>query len=302
MKLFSGSSNKPLAEDVARSLGLQLSPIERFVFPDGETRIQIQVPVLGEDTVVIQSTNPPVDSHYLELFLIVDGLKRSGAKSVTVVMPYMGYMRQDHLFRDGEAVSLLVMIKILESLGVDRFISFDFHTIKIPEFFHIPVTHISALPLFAKKIKDNGWDETNAILVSPDMGGIRRVKDIANLLNMPWIATIKSRDLSNGKVTINGIEGNGEQLNGKHALIIDDMISSGSIVESAAYLYQYGIKETYIFVTHPIFSSKAPEVLENSSVREVFVTDGVYIPAERKFSKLSVLSLADQIAKELQKR
>ncbi len=302
MKLFSGSSNVPLAEKVAEKMGLQLSPIERFVFPDGETRIQIQVPVLGEDTVVIQSTNPPVDSHYLELFLIVDGLKRSGAKSVTVVMPYMGYMRQDHLFRDGEAVSLLVMIKILESLGVDRFMSFDFHTIKIPEFFHIPVTHISALPLFAKKIKDNGWDETNSILVSPDMGGVRRVKEIATLLNMPWIATIKSRDLSNGKVTINGIKGNAELVKGKRALVIDDMISSGSIVESVAYLRQYEVNDTYIFVTHPIFSSKAPKVLQESAVKEVFVTDGVFIPEERMFLKLSILSIADQIALELQKR
>ncbi len=153
MKIFSGSSNKPLSEKIAKAIGLQLSPIELFVFPDGERRIKLNDDVVGEDTVVIQSTATPVDQNYTELFFIIDALKRSGARSVTAVIPYLGYQRQDHVFRNGEAVSLQVMIKILESLGVDKVIVLDLHSIKIPEFFHVPIVHLSVLPLFAEEIK-----------------------------------------------------------------------------------------------------------------------------------------------------
>src|SRR5512146_1368105 len=154
MKLFSGSSNKALTENVAKELGIQVSPLEIHVFPDGEKRVQVVGQVIGEKTVVIQPTATPADSNYMELFFIVDALKRSGAEFVKVVVPYMGYQRQDHVFRDGEAVSLEVVIKTLERIGVDSIVSFDLHSIKIPEFFSIPVTHLSALPLFAKKIKE----------------------------------------------------------------------------------------------------------------------------------------------------
>jgi ribose-phosphate pyrophosphokinase len=300
MKIFSGSSNKELAEKIASKLGLKISPIENFVFPDGERRIQIQIPVLGEHCIVVQSTNPPVDSHYVELFLIVDGLKRNGAKSVTVVMPYMGYMRQDHIFRDGEAVSLSVMVNILESLKVDSFIGCDFHTIKVPQFFHIPVTHISALPLFAKTIKQNGWDDTNSMLVSPDLGGLNRIKKISDLLNqMPWIATVKDRDVNTGSIQINSIEGDTNSIR-KRALIVDDMISSGkTIVKSAELLKQQGVEEFYVFVTHPVFSVDAPQSLQRSLIDKVFVTDAVYIPTEKRFEKLQILSLADAISQNL---
>lgn len=307
MKIFSGSSNKPLAQQVALTLGLELSPVEDYVFPDGERRIQIQVPVLGEDVIVVQSTNPPVDQYYIEAFLLIDGLKRNGAKSVTMVMPYMGYMRQDHIFRDGEAVSLLVMIKILESLGVDRFIGIDFHTIKVPEFFHIPVHHLSALPLFSQIIKDRGWNTNDSVLLSPDMGGLRRIKEMSTLLNaMPWFATVKNRDLGTGKVTISEMVGQEEdpeklkrqlvELSGKRVLVVDDMISSGSIVESINFVKQYGVGEVYVFVTHPIFSAKAPGVLQHSIVDGVFVTDSVVVPDDKKFAKLTILPMASYIA------
>ncbi len=310
MKLFSGSSNKPLAQKIALAMGLEISPVEDYVFPDGERRIQIQVPVLGEDVIVVQSTNPPVDQFYIETFLLVDGLKRNGAKSVTVVMPYMGYMRQDHIFRDGEAVSLLVMIKILESLGVDRFIGVDFHTIKVPEFFHIPVHHVSALPLFASEIRNRGWNTEASVLVSPDMGGLRRIKEMSTLLDgMPWFATVKNRDLTTGTVTISDMVGPEEDpvklqsqlanLKGKRVLVVDDMISSGSIVESIQFVKQFGVSEVYVFVTHPIFSAKAPGILQQSVIDGVFVTDSVVVPEEKTFAKLTTLSVASYIAEVL---
>lgn len=303
MKLFSGSSNQHLAEAVAKKLGIQVSPVENFVFPDGERRIQIQEKVLDHDTIIIQSTNPPVDSFYMELFLLIDGLKRSGAKTVTVVMPYMGYMRQDHIFRDGEAVSLSVMVKILESLKIDRFIGLDFHTVKVPQFFQIPVSSLSALPLFAEEINERGWNTEDSVLISPDMGGLNRIQKVSEILgHMPWTATVKNRDLDTGSIDISEFDGPlpVEQLSGKRAIIIDDMISSGrTIVQSAELLKKHGVKECYVFVSHPIFSAEAPVLLQESLVDGVFVTDGVFVPKEKRFDKLEILSVAAIIASEI---
>lgn len=304
MKIFSGSSNKPLSEKVADKLGLPLSPIELFVFPDGERRIKLNDNVVDEDTIVVQSTASPVDQNYTELFFIIDALKRSGARSITAVIPYVGYQRQDHVFREGEAVSLQVMIKILESLDVDKVIVLDLHSIKIPEFFHVPLVHLSALPLFAEKIKKIAGDD--ALLVSPDMGGLRRIQQISGFLNnMPWIATVKDRDLATGKIDISAIElfESGlklQDLNGKSAFIVDDMTSSGgTLIKSAKLLIEHGVREVYAFITHPIFANNAPDLLQNSVIKKVFVTDTVYIPKDKVFSKLEVLSVAGMIAEKI---
>src|ERR1700735_5083949 len=128
MKIFSGSSNNHLTEKIAERLKLEVSPIETMIFPDGERRVKLNDSVVDEDTIVVQSTNTPVDQNYIELFFIIDALKRSGARSVTAVIPYLGYQRQDHVFRDGEVVSLEVMIRFLESLKVDKVISLDLHS------------------------------------------------------------------------------------------------------------------------------------------------------------------------------
>src|SRR3989338_8012806 len=179
MKVFSGSSNKPFAEKVAKSLNTSLSPLEIFIFPDGERRVRVIDRMVGQDTVVVQSTSPNPDTAYMELFFIVDALKRSGAKSVTAVIPYLGYQRQDHVFRDGEAVSLEVIIETLESVGMDKLITFDLHSIKIPELFSMPIVHLSALPIFAEKIRQlsvlgNQLSETGRSVIGSSVQTNRR--------------------------------------------------------------------------------------------------------------------------------
>jgi len=340
MKLFSGTSNKPLAEKIAQAMNLSVSPIEFFVFPDGEKRIQIQENVVEEHCVVVQSTSTPVTENYMELFFIIDGLKRSGASQVSVVMPYVGYQRQDHVFRDGEAVSLDVVIRMLESLDVERIIVLDLHSIKIPELFTIPVTQVSALPLFARVVqkqigagrenlsvpqftrsdlKNNqgvqeaneknfvsstSSHETNAILVSPDMGGLRRISKMSELLGgMPWIATVKDRDLETGSIAITKIEGEHKDmdLKGKHIFMVDDMISSGkTMAVSAALLKSKGVKHITAFATHPIFSQVAPRLLQESDIDAVYVTDSVFVPKAKQFAKLHILSTAEMVAKALE--
>lgn len=297
MKIFSGTSNKPLAQKIAKNLGIALSDLEVFVFPDGEKRVRILDKVLDEDVVVVQSTSGPTDENYMQLFFILDGLKRSGAKSITAVIPYFGYQRQDHMFRFGEAVSVKVIAKILESLGLNKLIAVDLHSIKIKEAFNIPVTHLSALSVFAKTIKEKGWNENSATLVSPDMGGVRRIKILSEILNnMPYAVIEKNRDLATGNVSAEKITGK----IGKKAIIVDDMISSGGTIALAGeILKKNGAEEIYVFATHPVFSDKAPKILQESEVAKVYVTDTVFVPEEKRFPKLEILSVSEMIAESI---
>ncbi len=297
MKLFAGSSTKKLGESVAKIVGLPLSQIEHHIFPDGEQRIMLKEPVVGEDVVIIQSTGMPTDKHYIELFLLLDAAKRNGAKSVTAVVPYLGYSRQDHIFRDGEARSLEVMINLIEISGATMMIGFDYHSIKIPELFKIPVTQLSALPLFASEIKKHGWIDNDTVLVSPDMGGLRRLGILSEMLSgMGQTSIEKNRDLKTGNIDASGIHGEVK----RRCLIIDDMISSGwTIVQAAEMLSRQGAEEIYVFATHPVFSENAPKIMRESSVKKVFVTDTIAVLDGKRFSKLEMLSVAEMIAAAL---
>lgn len=304
MKIFSGTSNQPLAKKIAKELKTKLSPLEIHIFPDGEKRVRILDNVMGQNCFIVQSCSPPVDLHYMELFFIVDALKRSGAKKVTAIIPYLGYQRQDHLFRTGEAVSLEVIVKTLEATGVNKLIAFDLHSIKIPEFFHIPIVHLSALATFAEEIKRRNWDPKDSLLISPDMGGVRRVKILSEMLNYMAFGTIvKNRNLATGEVTASKIEGVSDNRlkEFKRVFIVDDMISSGgTIVTASNLLKERGIKEIFVFATHPVFSADAPKILSKTrSIKKVFVTDTVYLPKEKIFPKLKILSVAGEVAKAL---
>lgn len=294
MKIFSGTSNKPLAEKIAKNLGLQLSNLEVFVFPDGEERIRILDKVFGEDIVIVQSTSNPTDRNYMQLFFILDALKRNGAKSITAVVPYFGYQRQDHVFREGEDVSVKVIAEILEKVELDKLIVVDLHSIKIEQAFNIPVTHLSALPIFAKEIRKMKDDTT---LASPDMGGIRRIKILSEMLkNMPYLTIEKNRDLATGKITMSKINGEVK----KNVIIVDDMISSGgTIIMATDLLKKNGAENIYAYATHAVFSEDAPSLLSNSSLEKVIVTDTVNIPENKKFPKLKILSVSEMIASSL---
>lgn len=296
MKIFSGSSNQPLAKKIAKVLNTNLSLLEIHVFPDGERRIRILDNVVDENTIVVQSCATPADQNYMELFFIVDALKRSGAKSVTAVIPYLGYQRQDHVFRSGEGVSLQVIAETLKAVGVDKIIVLDLHSIRIEEVFQIPFTHLSALEIFAEKIKKEG-SLKDAVLVSPDMGGIRRVKILSTMLNNLPITTIeKNRDLQTGKISIENYKGKIS----KRAIIVDDMISTGGTIAIASqFLKAKGVEEIFVFATHAVFSDDAKIKLQKSSVKKIFVTDTINFSQEKYFSKLEILSVDKIIAENL---
>ena len=297
MKIFSGSSSKLLSGAIVKHLGIDLSPIEIFVFPDGEKRIRIGEKVLGQDAVVIESTGMPSDQNYMELFLIIDALKRSGAASIKVIVPYLGYQRQDHIFRDGEGVSLDVVTKILEQLGTSELFSFDLHSAKIPEIFTIPAHNLSALSLFAEKIKKD-FNHAEIILVSPDMGGIRRIKEISEMLdNLPYVTINKNRDLDTGDIKDSQLNGD---VRGKTALIIDDIISTGAtIVEGANLLLENGATRVFAFATHGVLAGDASSILEKSKIERIIITDTIEVSKENQFPKLQILSIAQIAAKAL---
>lgn len=294
MKIFSGSANKPLASKIANELGLSLSPVEHHVFPDGEQRVMIKDEVLGQHCVIVQPTSPPVDKHYMELFLLIDALKRSGATNVTVVIPYIGYMRQDHVFRSGEARSLEVVARTMEECGGDIFMAVDVHSIKIPSIFEKPFVHVSALPIFAEKIKELGWSKEDTVLVSPDMGGINRVSKIAELCgDMKYAAVEKNRDLVSGSVAADTIHGDTK----KRAIIIDDMIASGGTIKTACdLLTSKGVEEIIVMATHAVFAKEAPEILEASLAQKIYVTDTIEVSESKMFSKLEIISLSQSIS------
>lgn len=300
MKLFGGSASLQLAEKIGNTLHSACLKADQHIFPDGERRVRIADPVVDASVVIVQSACPPVDTNYMELFFLIDAVKRSGAEKVTVVIPYFGYQRQDHIFRDGEAVSLEVVIRILESLEIDRVVSVDMHSSRIPDLFVIPVTHVSAMPLFADTITKYGWATSDTLLISPDTGGIRRIKELANLLDLPYAVLEKERNLESGEIVITGLA-SGSFTGKQRAIIVDDMMASGeTTVLAATFLKKQGIRDISAFATHAIFSANAPKILQKSAISHIFVTDTVAVAENKKFPKLTILSVAPLLAKTIQ--
>ncbi len=293
MKIFSGSANEPLAQKIAAQIGIRLSTVENHVFPDGERRIKLQDDVVNENVIIVQPTSPPVDSNLIELCFLLDAARRNGARQVTAVVPYLGYQRQDHIFREGEARSLEVVIKMIEGSGASGFLGVDLHSIKIPELFTIGVTHLSALPLFAQKIHEFTDDFSKSCLVTPDMGGIRRIELLKDLVgDIEFVVVEKDRDIVTGDIKVAKVHGTVR----KTCFIVDDMISSGkTIAESIASLSNMGAEKFFVMATHAVFSDKAPKLLQDSEAEVVFVTDSIVVPEKKQFKKLEVLPLAPAI-------
>ncbi len=301
MLIFSGTSNPSLAKRIAEKLDTKISSLEIFKFPDKEVRVRVLENVLDKHTIVVQSTGVHPNHYYMQLFFILDALKRSGGSEVTLVIPYLGYQRQDHIFRSGEAVSLEVIVNLIKAMKVDRVISFDLHAPRISEFFinkRIKMDHLSALPVFAKEIEK--MDLKNVVLVSPDMGGIRRIKILASLLNeaVPCISVEKNRDLNTGEIESNKINGEVKKI----AIIVDDMISTGNtLIAAADLLKKNGAEEVYVFATHGIFAGEAPANLQKSIIKRVTVADTIEVRSKRRFEKLHVVSVSPLIAEALKK-
>jgi len=299
--LFIGDlNNRNLSDALGQSLGVGVIYPDKHVFDDGEVRMRLEESVLDQEVYVLKSTSQPVDTNFLELLFTIDALKRSGAKKVTAVLPYLGYSRADHVFREGEGVPLEVIIKSLEVIGLDEAIIIDPHTIRISEMFSIPTQMESALPVFAEKIIELGLDPNKISIVSPDMGGIRRVKQLSDLLPGSFYAAInKDRDLATGELTNSQVkEGEIREI----CIVTDDIISTGgTMVRAVDLCLEEGAKEVYMFATQPVFAADAHEKLAKSKARRIYVTDAIPVPEEKMFPNLEIITLAPRIAGMLQR-
>lgn len=317
MILIGDASNNSLSEQIASKLNSKVIYPEITVFPDSEQRVRIVGKITGEKVYLLKSITPPVDSAVMQLTFLVDALNKNGADKVIGIIPYIPYMRADHMFRTGEAVPLGVVVGMIQDSRLNEIIMVDPHSVKIPEMFKIPVHDLSALPLFAKKIKEIEPNSDNITIVSPDMGGIRRLKILDELLggSMNQVVINKDRNYESGEVRIAEYEG---KIQGK-CFIVDDIISTGkTVVQAIDTLDQGGARSTrgsagsplrfgqageiYVFATHPVFSENATELLSRSKANKIFITDSIPVPVEKKFKKLEILSIAELISGEIKSR
>ncbi|MGE4320180.1 MAG: ribose-phosphate diphosphokinase [Acholeplasmataceae bacterium] len=295
IKLFALSSNKQLAEEVSKASGIEISNVEVLRFADGEISVNIEHSVRGHDVFVIQSTSSPANDHIMELLVFADAVKRASAKSVTVLMPYYGYSRQDRKSKSRQPITAKLIADMLEVAGIDRLICIDLHAAQIQGFFNIPIDNFPAGPLLAdyfvhqKKLKD-------IVVVSPDHGGVTRARRFAKTFDAP-LAIIDKRRPEPNKAEVQNIIGNVE---GKVAIMIDDIIdTAGTLVAGAQALIDAGAKAVYAAATHPVFSSNAIERIENSVISEVVVTDTISMDPQVKSTKIKQVSIGPLLGQSI---
>ncbi len=292
--LFAGSSNVPLAREVAKLLKISLGKVELQRFADGELRPWIQQDVRNKTVFVLESFSYPMDEHIMEMVLMGDAIRRGAPETMIAVVPYLGYARQDKIHRPGEPVSARVIAKFLEVSKYKEVITMDLHNDAIVGFFQVPVTHLSALDLLAGEVKKL-VSLKNSIVVSPDVGGTKRARNLAYALDLPIILMEKKRYLDRYDVTesyeiIGTVEG-------KTAIIIDDIISTGgTIADSAKSLKEAGAKSVIVLATHGVLAGPAKEKLVRAPVDYFVITDSISIPKEKQFPRLRIVSIAPILA------
>lgn len=287
--LISGRSNPVLAKKIADYIGLNLSDILITEFQDGEIFVRIQENVRGKDVFVIQSTCNPGYKHLMELLIIVDALRRASADRITAVIPYFGYARQDRKAEPRVPITAKLVANLLTVAGVDRVLAMDLHAAQIQGFFDIPVDHLYAIPVFLNTLKGINPDEY--VVVSPDTGGVERSRYFAKQIGVNMAILDKRRERKNEAEIVHLI-GNVE---GKKALVIDDMIdTAGTICQAAKIIKEHGSKEVYVYCSHGVFSGSAAERLGSSVIDKLYVTDSIMISEEKKKiigDKLEILSV-----------
>lgn len=271
--LVAGSSNQELAKEISRYLNIPLCNSEIGRFPDGEIDVYIEDNVRGTDVFIIQSTSPPVNDHLMELLIIIDALKRASARRVTAVMPYYGYGRQDKKEVGRVPITAKLVANLITTAGADRVLTMDLHAEQIQGFFDIPLDNLRAAPLLADYFKHQALVEVEeGVIVSPDVGGVKRARVVAELLNIP-LAIVEKRRLTGEEVEALNVIGD---VAGKRAIIVDDGIyTGGTLLRAAGALFERGTKEVYVAATHGVFARNAIQLLENSPLKRVVVTNSI---------------------------
>jgi len=289
LKIFSGSANRQLAEDICARLDQSLGEALVSMFKNGETRIRIEEHVRGRDVFVIQPTTS--DHAIVELLLMIDALKRASAGRITAVVPYYGYAKQEKKTMGREPISAKLVANIITTAGADRVLAVDLHAPAIQGFFDIPVDNLTAMPILADDLYEEHYQ--NAVVVSPDTGGVQRANDFRTRVGANLAIISKHRPAPDEAEVIDMVG----DVDGKLAVIVDDMISTGGTLKEAAdLLYLRGAKSIHVYATHATFADEAPQVIHESRIDSVTITDTVFTPLDKRNDKIRVLTVADLLA------
>jgi len=287
LKIFTANANPKLAEEIAEYLGVSLGASQVKRFSDGEIRVMIDESVRGADVYIIQPTCNPVNDNLMELLIMIDAMRRASAKRITAVVPYYGYARQERKARSRDPISAKLVANLITAAGARRVLAMDLHANAIQGFFDIPVDHLRVVPIIAEYFLKKNLEDV--VVVSPDLGGVTRARDLAHRIGAD-IAIIDKRRPKANVAEIMNIIGN---VQGKNVIMIDDIIdTAGTITQGAAALKEQGAKDVYICCTHPVLSGQAITRLEESEVKEVLVTNTIPLPEEKRIPKIKVLSVA----------
>lgn len=287
-KLFALNSNRPLAEKIANIVGVSLGKTSVDRFSDGEIRINIEESVRGSNVFIIQSTSAPVNDNLMELLIMIDALRRASARTINVVIPYYGYARQDRKVRSREPITAKLVADMLERAGATRVLVLDLHAAQIQGFFDIPVDHVIAAPLLAQYFIDKDIAK-DAVVVSPDHGGVARARAMAEYLKVPLAIIDKRRPKANVAEIMN-IIGN---VQNKKCIMIDDIIdTAGTICLGGKALKDAGASQVYACCSHAVLSGDAINRLENSVFEKVVVTDSIKLNDDKQTDKLVQVTVA----------
>ena len=298
LMLFSGRAYPELAEEVADALGVEPTPTSAYDFANGETFVRFNESVRGCDAFVLQSHTSPINQWIMEQLIMVDALKRASAKRITVVAPFFGYARQDKKHRGREPISARLMADLFKTAGADRLMAVDLHTAQIQGFFNGPVDHLFALPLLSDYIQTK-LDTSQVTVVAPDAGRVRvaeRWSDVFGGCPMAIIHKRRDPEVAN-EVKVFDVVG---EVQGRTCVVVDDMIDTGgTIVKAAEALFDEGADRVVVAATHGVLSGPAVDRLKNSRISEVVLTNTLPIPDNKRFDKLTVLSIAPLIARAI---
>ena len=298
IKIFAGPSSEDLAKKVSENLGMSLNLVKMNRFADGEVFIKPEESVRGCKVFVIQSTSNPVNESLMELLVFIDALRRASAEEIIAIIPYYGYARQDRTASPREPITAKLVANLLAEAGATRVVTMDLHARQAQGFFDIPVDHMEALPILAKHFIKQGFGPEDTVVVSPDVGGVKRARGLAKWLHTPLAIIDKRRQKANECEVMNIIG----DVNGKKVILVDDMIdTAGTICNAAKALIERGAVKVYACATHAVFSGPAIERLKESVFTKVVVTDSIYLSEEQRFDKLRVLSASEIFAETIKK-
>lgn len=302
IKLFAGNATPELAEIVSKRLDLNLGNATVGRFSDGEISVQIHDNVRGSDVFIVQSTCAPCNDNLMELIVMVDALRRASAGRITAVIPYFGYARQDRRVRSARVpITAKVVADFLSSVGVDRVLTVDVHAEQIQGFFDVPVDNVFGSPILVDDMRKKGFNNADdAVVVSPDIGGVVRARAIAKLLDEKDLAIIDKRRPQANVAQVMHIIGDVE---GRDCIMVDDMIDTGgTLCKAAEALKAHGAKRVFAYATHPVFSGNALENIKNSVIDEVIVTDSIPLDPEiAALPNVRQLTLGNMLAEAIRR-